>query len=67
MRFDHPSSASALVYCTSCARPVQLDLEGTSGVAGYDTYNEFFCPHCRKLNQPRTAGRILAARLATPA
>jgi len=67
MNFDTPVPVRTLVLCTSCGRPVQLELAGTSGVAGYDTYNEFLCPHCRKVNFPRTAGRILAARVAAPA
>jgi hypothetical protein len=64
MRFDVPLPVRTIVHCTNCKRPVELELEGTSGVAGYDTFNPYHCPHCRKLNQPRTAGRILAARIA---
>ncbi len=49
------------VHCTSCTRAVELECEGISGVSGYETYNEYFCPHCRKLNQPKTPGHIIAA------
>jgi hypothetical protein len=62
MRFELLSPVRIVVSCTSCTRPVELELEGTLGVAGYDTFNPFHCPHCRKLNQPRTAGHILAVR-----
>jgi hypothetical protein len=55
-----------LVHCDSCRRPVELDCEGISGVAGYETFNEYFCPHCRKLNRPRTPGHILSIRAARP-
>jgi hypothetical protein len=43
---------------------VELTCEGVSGVAGYETFHEFFCPYCRKLNQPRTPGHILLVRAA---
>ena len=67
MRFTLPPPVRTLVHCTSCKRPVELELQGISGVAGYESYNAYHCPYCRKLNQPRTAGRILAARVAAHA
>ena len=50
MRFEALSPVRIAASCTSCY------------VAGYETFNPFHCPHCRKLNQPRTAGHILAVR-----
>jgi hypothetical protein len=67
MRFDYLPPVRTVVSCTSCHKPVELELEGTLGVAGYSTFNPFHCPHCRKLNQPRTAGHILAARVIASA
>ena len=55
-----------LVHCESCRRAVDLECEGLSGVAGYETFNEYFCPHCRKLNRPRTPGHIISIRAARP-
>ncbi len=59
-----PSHVRIDVACTSCSRVVELTCEGVSGVAGYETFHEFFCPYCRKLNQPRTPGHILLVRAA---
>jgi hypothetical protein len=51
-------------HCASCGEAVNLECEGVSGVAGYRTHNEYFCPHCRKQNHALTAGAIVAARAA---
>jgi hypothetical protein len=56
-----------IVACESCKRPVELECEGIAGVAGYETFQEYFCPYCRKVNRPRTPGHIIAARAARPA
>ena len=55
-----------LVPCGSCRREVELVCEGIAGVAGYETYQEYFCPYCRKLNRPRTPGHIISIRAARP-
>ena len=52
--------------CESCHRATELDCEGIAGVAGYETYNEYVCPHCGKSSRARTPGRIISARPAEP-
>lgn len=49
------------VQCASCDGPVELSCEGLHGTVMYETYNEYFCPHCRKQNHARTPGHILSA------
>jgi hypothetical protein len=58
------SPVRVAVQCESCHRGVDLECEGVSGVAGYETYQEYFCPYCRKLNRPKTPGHILFVRAA---
>jgi hypothetical protein len=53
------------VHCASCRRAVALECEGLSGVASYRTFNEFFCPYCRKQNHALTPGAIVSARAET--
>ena len=48
--------------CASCGGSVELDCEGISGYAGYQTYNEYLCPLCQKLNHARTFGAIVSTR-----
>ncbi len=50
------------VRCESCKRDVTLECKGLGGVVMYETYNEYFCPYCRKQNMARTPGQIIAAR-----
>jgi hypothetical protein len=61
-----PVPIRVVVQCESCRRAVELECEGISGVAGYETFNEYLCPHCRKLNRPRTPGHIISIRAARP-
>lgn len=58
------SPVRVVVQCDSCKRPVELECEGLSGVAGYEIYQEYLCPYCRKVNRPRTPGHILLVRAA---
>jgi hypothetical protein len=51
-------SVPLTVLCESCKKPVALTTVGLAGVASYPTYNQFFCPHCRKLNTAKTDGSI---------
>jgi hypothetical protein len=48
--------------CAHCRGAVELACEGLPGFWGYETYNEYFCPHCRKQNHQLTPGAIVAAR-----
>jgi hypothetical protein len=52
--------------CKSCGQSVELECEGVSGVSGYQTHNEYVCPHCRKQNHARTSGAIVSARVGRP-
>jgi hypothetical protein len=51
------------VRCEHCRRAVELVCAGLQGFWGYQTHNEYICPHCRKRNHERTPGAILAARV----
>jgi hypothetical protein len=51
------------VHCAHCHGAVELECEGLPGFWGYETYNEYFCPHCRKQNHQRSAGAIVSARV----
>ena len=48
--------------CESCHRALELECEGIAGMAGYETYNEYVCPRCRKLSRARTPGQVISAR-----
>ena len=50
------------VHCAHCRRGVVLDCEGLPAYLGYQTFNEYICPHCRKHNIQRTSGAIVSAR-----
>jgi hypothetical protein len=51
--------------CKSCDGAVELECEGAPGYLGYRTHNEYFCPHCKKLNHVLTFGAIVSARAVT--
>ncbi len=51
--------------CASCHRPLELECEGLQGFWGYQTYNEYFCPHCGKQGHARSSGAIVSARPRT--
>jgi len=59
-----PSPVVVHATCASCNRPADLECEGLSGYSAYPTYNEYFCPHCRKQNHARTPGAVLSVRAA---
>ena len=56
-----------IVHCASCQRAVELESEGLPGFWGYETYNVYVCPHCRKQNHHKTSGAIVSARIPTAA
>lgn len=65
---EHPSDQAHVVLCVRCAHchgAVELECEGLQGFWGYETYNEYFCPHCRKQNHERTPGAVITARVPT--
>ena len=43
---------------------MELECEGLQGFWGYLTYNEYFCPHCRKQNHALSTGAVVATRAA---
>lgn len=53
--------------CSSCGSALTLVCEPLQGFWGYRTYNEFFCPRCRKRNVAHTTGAVLSARLSDTA
>jgi len=57
-----PAHVMLKVRCAHCHGAVELECEGLPGFWGYRTYNEYFCPHCRKQNHERTPGAVISAR-----
>jgi hypothetical protein len=57
-----PSHVVERVWCASCRRAVDLECRGLPGFWGYRTYNEYFCPYCRKQNHARTPGAVVSVR-----
>lgn len=55
------------VHCDHCRGAVELECEGLPAYLGYQTYNEYLCPHCKKHNIQRTTGKIVQARKARTA
>jgi hypothetical protein len=49
--------------CTSCHGAVELECEGLQGFWGYQTYNEYICPHCKKKNIQQSSGTIISTRV----
>lgn len=50
--------------CASCGSALELECEGLQGFYGYPTYNEYFCPRCRKQNHVRSPGAVVTVRVA---
>lgn len=48
--------------CASCQKPLELECRGYDGFWGYESYNEYFCPHCGKRNVQLCTGTIVSAR-----
>ncbi|MEZ5318535.1 MAG: hypothetical protein R2752_14130 [Vicinamibacterales bacterium] len=49
--------------CASCDGAIELECEDLPAYPGYQTFNEYFCPHCRKQGHERTPGAIVSARI----
>lgn len=66
MRSDviNPLHVILLSRCAHCQAAVELECQGLQGFWGYNTYNEYFCPQCRKQNHHLGPGAVLAARIA---
>ena len=56
-------SVIVLTSCSNCNAALELECEGLQGFWGYLTYNEFFCPRCKKQNHARSPGAVVSARL----
>jgi hypothetical protein len=50
--------------CEHCAAAVELECQGLPGFWGYETFNEYHCPRCRKRNLVRSPGAVISARMA---
>ena len=59
-----PEPVILRVRCAHCDGAVELECEGLPGFWGYQTYNEYACPHCRKQNHVRSSGAVIVARAA---
>ena len=62
-----PAHVFLKVRCTSCRRPVELECKGLDGFWGYQSYNEYICPHCEKRNSQLCSGTIVGAQPAIAA
>ena len=51
------------VRCAHCQGQVELECEGLQGFWGYNTFNEYSCPHCRKQNNQLSSGPVVSARV----
>jgi len=51
------------VHCAHCEGAVELTCDGLPGFWGYLTYNEYFCPHCRKQNHALSPGAVASVRI----
>ena len=59
-----PESTIRHAPCAHCHRALRLECIGLTGFWGYEAYNEYFCPQCRKQNHARTLGTVVSVRLA---
>ena len=60
-----PAHSLLHVRCSHCQRAIELECKGLQGFWGYNTYNEYFCPHCRKQNHQLSSGAIVSVRAPT--
>lgn len=57
-----PAHVIQFARCASCEGPVELECKGREGFWGYESYNEYLCPHCGKRNVALCTGTIVSAR-----
>jgi hypothetical protein len=50
-------------HCEHCRAEVELECQGLQGFWGYETYNDYHCPRCRKRNIARSPGAVTSVRL----
>jgi len=60
-----PAHVLLHVRCTHCQTELELECKGLQGFWGYSTYNEYFCPLCRKQNHQLCSGAVISVRLLT--
>jgi hypothetical protein len=51
--------------CAHCGCALEIECKGFVGFWGYDTYNEYFCPCCRKQNHAHSTGAVVSVRALT--
>jgi hypothetical protein len=51
------------VRCAHCQGAVELECDSLPGFWGYRTYNEYFCPHCRKQYFVLSSGAVVTTRV----
>lgn len=61
-----PSHVVLRARCAHCNKALDVECEGVSASWGYQTYNEFLCPLCRKRNVQLTPGAIVSAAAPPP-
>ena len=59
-----PEHVILRVRCAHCSGAIELECEGLPGFWGYQTYNEYAWPHCRKQNHVRSSGAVIVGRPA---
>ena len=58
-----PAHVILRVRCAHCNGAIELECENLRGFYGYNTYNAYFCPHCRKQHHQLCSGPIVATRV----
>jgi hypothetical protein len=60
-----PAHVLLRTRCPNCQREIELECKGLQGFWGYNTYNEYFCPYCRKQNHQLCSGTVVSVRPLT--
>jgi transposase len=56
------ANVTVTARCANCGGSVELECEPLPLYQGYQTFNEYTCPHCHKHDVHRTSGAIVEAR-----